>query len=215
MELYLDEEALEVIEPAETPLRTVLERLSQDLHGKGRVICEVVVDGHYEGDWEREEFANRPVGELGSVRLKSEQPRRLAVRTLYDIVGYMPKVKDALVSVSAKLQSRQEEEALQLLADVSTTWLELTRGFQRAAQVVGIELGEINVVPADAEGDSPKSAESIQNDIQDMLEQAADHLDTQNFLELSDLLEYELAPLIPHLEESIYMVIREAERKLN
>ena len=49
----------------------------------------------------------------------------------------------------------------------------------------------------------------------DMLDQAADLLDESRFLELSDLLEYELSPHISLIEECMYLIIREAEKKPN
>ncbi len=211
MELFLDERPLEITESDDSALRDILERVSDQLKDQGRVICEVMVDGHYEGDWERDPFGERRIAEVESMRLKSEEPRKLAVRTLYDIVAYMPKVKDALINVSASLQARQEEEALRLLSQVTETWVELNQGYSRATQVIGISPSEV-VIQSSTDQES-QTAEDVQNEALDLLNQAADFLDERRYLELSDVLEYELAPLIPVIEESMYLLIREAEKK--
>ncbi len=215
MELYLDDQPLEITESDETILRTVVERVSSLLAEQNRVICEVLVDGRFEGDWETDAFAQRPVSEVGTVRLKSEEPRRLAIKTLYDIVAYMPKIKDAFIKVSADLQSRQEDEALQLLSQASQTWGDLNQGYMRAAQVVGVDLDEIPVKGSEEVTGGATNAAALQQRVLEHLEQAAEMLEGRRFLELSDVLEYELAPLIVVLEETMYLVIREAERKPN
>ena len=205
MELFLDDESVSVTESDEAIVRDVINRISDELKQQNRVVSEVFVDDVQCGDWEREPFAQRKVGEVASLRLKSEEPRRLAVKVLYDIATYMPRLQSALVETSSLLQSRREEEAFALLQDVMQTWLELYQGLKGSSTVIGISQSEIRV--------GASTAEEIQQQILQYLEEASTHLEEQRLLELSDLLEYELAPKMPQVQEAIYIMIREAEQK--
>lgn len=204
MELFLDDRPIPVTESGDAIIRDVINRVSGDLKESNRVVAEVFVDDVQCGDWEREPFAERKVEEVTSLRLISEEPRRLAVKVLYDIAKYMPRIRDALVQTSSLLQSRREEEALELLRDVMTTWSELYQGLRGSATVIGIKQADIRV------GDI--TSEAVHQEVLQLLEDASDHLEQQRFLELSDLLEYELAPKMSTVEESIYIMVREAER---
>jgi hypothetical protein len=205
MELFLDDQPIPVPESEDATIRDVILRVSDDLKETNRVVSEVIVDEVQCGDWEREPFGQRRIQEIGSLRLGSEEPRRLAVKVLYDIAKYMPRIRDNLVETSSLLQSRREEDALALLQEVMQTWSELYQGLKGSATVLGISQSSIQV--------GETTSEAIHEEILRLIEDASTHLEQQRFLELSDLLEYELAPKIPLVEESIYVMIREAERQ--
>lgn len=204
MELFLDDQPIPVTESNDVTICEVINRISDDLRESNRVVAEVVVDDVQCGDWEREPFGEYKIQEVSCMRLISEEPRRLAIKTLYDIAKYMPHIKNQLVETSSLIQSRREGEAMQLLEKVTSIWLDLYQGLKGAATVIGINQDEVRV--------GNTTAEAIHQDILQLLEDASNHLEEERFLELSDLLEYELAPKMPMVEEAIYVMIREAER---
>jgi len=205
MELLLDDEPVSVTENEDATIRDVIIRVSDELKDRNRVVAEVFVDEVQCGDWEREPFAQRKIQEVTSLRLKSEEPRHLAIKVLYDIATYMTRLQNALVETSSLLQSRREEDAFSLLQEVMQTWFELYQGLRGSSTVLGISQSDIRV--------GENTAEEIHQSIVQHLEDASNFLEEQRLLELSDLLEYELAPKMPQVEEAIYVMIREAERE--
>ena len=205
MELLLDDEPVSVTENEDATIRDVIIRVSDELKDRNRVVAEVFVDEVQCGDWEREPFAQRKIQEVTSLRLKSEEPRHLAIKVLYDIATYMTRLQNALVETSSLLQSRREEDAFSLLQEVMQTWFELYQGLRGSSTVLGISQSDIRV--------GENTAEEIHQSIVQHLEDASSFLEEQRLLELSDLLEYELAPKMPQVEEAIYVMIREAERE--
>ena len=205
MDLTLDNQNKEVVEQGTDTLRDVIERLSEELKHKNRVISEIYIDGKQVGGWDDPEVADRKVETCSHLRIMSEEPRKLAHNVLYDIAEYMPRLQEALVETSSKIQSRQEQEGLYLLEQVTATWAELLQGLQSAIIVTGIDLEDIMV--------NGKKFTDINHEIHDFLEQASDRVQAQQNLELSDILEYEIAPRMPLVEEAIHQMIKAVEKK--
>ncbi len=207
MDLKLDNQPVEIIENDAAPLRQVIERVSNQLKERNRVICEIFVNGRAMAGWDDPKMAAMTVGQCASMMLVSEEPRRLAIKVLYDIAGYMSKIKEALVETSTLIQSRKEEEGMQRLEQIMSTWSELYQGFRNALIVTGLDLREVTV--------QNQTFAEINEEVHQLLETISEVVQDQRFLELSDILEYELAPKMPLLEEGIYRLVRELERNLN
>ena len=205
MELILDDEGIDVIEPEDATLREVVDRVSQELKNRNRVISEIIVDGVQIGGWDDPGMSQRTVGDCHSIRLLSEEPRRLAHKVLYDIAAYMPRIQEALINTSSKIQSREEQEGLYLLEQATSTWAELLQGLQSALTVTGLNFESISV--------QGRPFLEINEEIHAYLEEASNLVEGRQYLELSDILEYEIAPRLPLMEECIYLLIKELEKK--
>ncbi|MDX9755439.1 MAG: hypothetical protein RBU29_15855, partial [bacterium] len=207
MKLTLDGQAIDVVEESDSSLSLVIERISHMLKERFRVVSELEVDGVAVGDWSDPAFQAQTVGQTQEIRIRSEEPRKLAVKVLYEIATYMPKIQDALIKTSEKIQSRKEEEGMRLLEQVTSTWAELLHGLQSAILVTGIDLQAIQV--------KEKTFLDINNEIHQFLEEISRFVQDQQYLELSDILEYELAPRLPELEEGIYQIIKSVEQAIH
>ncbi len=205
MKLLVDNQPAEIIETQETSLNEVIERISNDLQEQNRVISEIYVNGRMMTGWNDETLSSMKVGTCDSMRLISEEPRKLAHKVLYDIAGFMGNIQNALVECSTKIQSRNEQEGLQILETITSTWAELYMGLQKAIAVTGVGFENIFV-----EG---KSFSQINEEIHQYLDDVSELVQEQQFLELSDVLEYEIAPRVPQIREGIYKLIKETEKK--
>lgn len=205
MKLLVDNQPAEVIETQESSLSEVIERISNDLQEQNRVISEIYVNGRMMAGWNDETLSTMKVGTCDNMRLISETPRKLAHKVLYDIAGFMGNIQNALVECSTKIQSRNEQEGLQILETITSTWAELYMGLQKAIAVTGVGFDNIIV--------DGKSFSQINEEIHQFLDDVSELVQEQQFLELSDILEYEIAPRIPQIREGIYKLIKETEKK--
>lgn len=207
MKLVLDDQPIDIIENGDATLRDVVERISLDLKESQRVISEIVLDGRHIGGWDDPELAQMTVKQCQDLRLISEEPRNLAHKVLHEIATYMPRIKEALIETSSKIQSGAEQDGMQLLEQITATWAELYQGFQSAILVTGLDLNMVTV-----EG---RTFIAINEEIHKFLDDVTVMVQENRMLELSDVLEYEIAPRIPLVEEGIYRVIKEMEKKPN
>jgi len=207
MDLKLDKQTIAITESDTATLREVIERISDEIKGQNRVISEIFVNGEAMGGWDDPQFSSMTVSQCSTMELLSDEPKTLAHKVLYEIAGYMPKIKDALVETSSRIQSRKEEEGLQLLQQIMTTWAELFQGFQSATIVTGLDLSTIVI--------QGQSFTELNQSVHKLLDDASEMISEQRYLELSDILEYELAPKMPLIEEAIYQLVKELEKKPN
>lgn len=207
MKLVLDDQPVDLIEAEDATLQQVIERISSDLKDRQRVISEIILDGRALGGWDDPELSQMQVSQCESLRLVSEEPRNLAHKVLHEIAGYMPRIREALIETSTHIQSGRENEGMSLLEQITSTWAELYQGFQSAVMVTGLELSSVTV-----EG---KTFLVINQEIHQFLDDVSTMVQENRMLELSDVLEYEIAPRIPLVEEGIYRLIREMEKKPN
>ncbi len=206
MDLKLDNQSVEVTESGDMSVRQVIERISGLLKNRNRVISEIMVNGRALAGWDDPKIAGMKVGDCQRMDLVSDEPRKLAQKVLYDIAGYMPKIQEALVQTSSLIQSRKEEEGMRLLEQIMNTWIELYQGFQKALNVTGLDIHRVVV--------ANQSFAALNEEIHQLLEGISLVVQDQRFLELSDMLEYELAPKISLLEEGIYLLVKELEKNL-
>lgn len=207
MILKLDNQTIEVTESGDALVRSVIERVSMHLKERTRVISEITVNGRIMAGWDDPQIANMAVGQCESMVLKSEEPRRLAHKVLYDIAGYMPRIQQALVDTSSLIQSRKEDDGMKLLEQIMTTWSELYQGFRNALVVTGLDLHRVAL--------EKKTFAEVNEEVHQLLGSISDLVQDRRFLELSDVLEYELAPKMPLIEEGIYRLVKELEKNLN
>ena len=205
MKLLVDKIPVAVAEADNARLSDVIERISKEVQTRNRVISEIYVNGRMMGGWDDPTIEKHKVGDCEDLRLVSEEPRKLAHKVLYDIAGYMKRIQESLVETSSKIQSRNEQEGMRLLENVTTTWAELYLGLQNAVTVTGLDLHEIMV--------DNRSFLEINEEMHQYLDEISDLVQEQRFLELSDILEYEIAPRIPLIREGIYKLIKELEKK--
>ncbi|MFB3786224.1 MAG: hypothetical protein ACE15F_07630 [bacterium] len=207
MELKIDNQVAEVTEPASASLREVIERVSRNLGQHNRVISEIQMNGQEMAGWDDPRILPMTVGTCRSLHLVSDEPRNLAHKILYEIAGFMPKIREALIETASLIQSRKEEEGMVLLEKITSTWAELYQGFRNSMIVTGLDIAAVSV--------QGKPFSGINETVHDLLGRVSEYVEDRRFLELSDLLEYELAPQMPLVEEGIYQLIKELERKTN
>ena len=117
MKLLLDGQPVEVRESNPTPLRTVIERISEEIR-PSRVISEIFLDGKLMGGWDDPEITSRTVAQCRSLELISEEPRALAHKVLYEIGSYMPRIQEFSFQPLPAFNP-VKEEGLHLLHEIS------------------------------------------------------------------------------------------------
>lgn len=181
-----------------------LESLAQSRH---RVITGVVVDGRNYQTLDCQELCDRDPAQIVRLEVGTENPRTLSITILYDTARYMPRLSSGLEKVADLLQRREEPQALELLQECLSTWMELTQGMRGSMITLGLDPEEVEL------GESNLGL--VYEEILDFLSDVTEAMEDGDYGELSDLLEYEVAPRLLAVEEGIYRMIHLAERKLH
>jgi hypothetical protein len=181
-----------------------LEDLAQERY---RVITEIKADGRTYQALDSKELTALNPKEISLLEIGTENPRSLSISILYDTARYMPRLSSAFERIAEKIQRHDETSAMEVLQECTSTWLELNSGLNGARTTLGLDFEEIML--------GENSLAEIYNEVLDLLGEIQEVLEDNEMLELSDLLEYELAPRMLKMEEGIYQLINVAERKLH
>ena len=181
-----------------------IEQLAQDRH---RVITGIVVDGQNYQALDSQELAGLDPGAIGNLEVGTENPRSLSISILYDTARYLPRLSRGFEQVAELVQRREETPAMDLLQECLSTWMELTTGMRGAMITLGLDLEEITL--------GENNLANVYEDILELLAEVSEVMEDGDLLDLSDLLEYEVAPRLLEVQEGIYHMINLAERKLH
>ncbi|MBE7557540.1 hypothetical protein HS125_00760 [bacterium] len=205
MEILFDNQAVDLGPFATFPeYAEALERRAQE---RRRVITGVVVDGRNYHGLDSRELAGRDPAQVARLEISTENPRKLGITILYDTARYMPRLANGFSRVAEQIQRREEQSAMELLQECLSTWMELTQGMKGSMITLGLDLEEVEL------GETNLGV--IYEEILDLLSDVTDAMEEGDYLDLSDLLEYEVAPRLLSVEEGLYRMINLAERKLH
>jgi hypothetical protein len=131
-------------------------------------------------------------------------PEDLAYTTLFEIMKHLPGLIDALKLISEKIQSQQNKEALTVFQQLLTAWFWINDGIVKSSKILGIDLA------AEGEGEGKHSLQTLQVELVRLLQDANTSMQQEDWVGLSDVLEYELAPLILKQAEGIVSILENA-----
>lgn len=153
-------------------------------------------------------FMNESVSDAGKLlEIQTMTPEELAYTTLQEIIKHMPGLIDALKLVSEKIQSQHTKEALTVFQQILNAWFWINDGMVKSARILGIDLNS-------TEGNDENSLQILQVELVRLLQEANTSMQQEDWVGLSDVLEYELAPLILKQAEGIVKILENAPEEL-
>ncbi|HNT33819.1 MAG TPA: hypothetical protein PKH07_02355 [bacterium] len=188
-------------------LKGLLVHLTESISAKHRAIVRMAVDGLELEGLDDMRLEGLSLDSVQTIEVNTENPRTLSIQILYEVAKYLARIADEMPVVAEMIQSRDEKGAFERLQEVLGTWIEINRGLSNAAVALGINFDEMVI--------KGRSMSSVHKDVRTSLDAAAQSLEQASYLELSDNLEYELAPKLRHLQECVYQMITIAEKRLN
>lgn len=190
-----------------TTVAEVVQQIGDETARDHKLVTGVRVDGKDYPIPDDPALAQVPVSEVETLELVTEPSRKVAIRVLYDAGRHIPRVGEGLVRVSEQIQSRELQGAMRLFTECLTTWEDLNQGIQNAAATVGVTYAEVEV--------EQKNGETIAGELVEILGQAVETMENEDYHELADLLEHEAEPKLREVQEVVYKMINMAEQSLH
>lgn len=205
--VLIDGERCELEGHAPESLKDLLNYLITSLSEKHRAIVHLSIDGLVVEDFDEPGLQGLSLERIQTIEIDTENPRTLSIQILYEVAKYLARIADQMPVIAEMIQSRDEKGAFERLQEVLGTWIEINRGLSNAAVALGVNFNELIL--------KGKSMSSVHEGVRALLDSAAVSLEQANYLELSDNLEYDLAPKLRELQECVYQMITVAEKKPN
>ncbi len=201
MAIFLDDVPVQL---AGSNLAELITSATRHLSDDGRVVVEVMIDGSVLNADDMNQRRDSPLTD-NEVRLVSADPTALAVSTLHQVRDLLPQASSLHEQAAEQLQQDNPEDALKLLAESISVWMQTQEAVLGAAGVVGLGLDEVKV---EGEPMSDFTDELIKS-----LHELKDLIIAGDTVALADALAYEWPPVVERWDALIGELIKNIEDK--
>jgi hypothetical protein len=204
MDIQINGEPAEIEIDSGMTFKNCLDRLEKDVVPQNHTIYLAKLDGT-QIDLGDNDYLSGSISEAGKLlEVQTMTPEDLAYTTLFEIMKHLPGLIDALKLISEKIQSQQNKEALTVFQQLLTAWFWINDGIVKSSKILSIDLA------AEGEGEGKHSLQTLQVELVRLLQDANTSMQQEDWVGLSDVLEYELAPLILKQAEGIVSILENA-----
>lgn len=206
MEVYLDETRVDhVFDPGES-----LERGLRAVHGRygsgDRIIVGVKCDGVHLLNEGLHEALQKPVGAFRCIEIVTAAPCVLASEALGEARRSLGDVDARRVQIAAHFSAGRIREGMSGLGEMLSVWQQVHDVVAKSVQMISDDLASMRV-----EGES---IEDVLDAPRRQLMQIRDALQTQDFVMLADLLEYEFGEAVQSWSRVIDALDQRAQERI-
>ncbi len=156
-----------------------------------------------------------PFENLALLEITTGPSREVAAGVLRSCAEHLAQLSEAFAKTSTMLREGASQDGMSRLVEAVNLWLELASGTESAMRVVGLEWNSVEVFGGiDATGGNI-SAERIVGHLNEILEEIQRTIEDQDTLELVDILEYDLPPLLKGYQEALFKLAETAAKPVN
>jgi hypothetical protein len=177
--IHLDDEIVPL--EGET-LSEVLQSAKTRTDADGRLVVEIRIDDEPLSPEQIEQALEEPVAER-EVHLVTAEAGELASSVLEQIEAALEDVKLKQERAGELLQQDEAGEAMQVLGEVISVWLQAQQAIAQSATLAGVELGSLAV--------DGRSFDELAADLVERLEELKSLIEANDTVSLGDVLQYE------------------------
>jgi hypothetical protein len=186
-------------------LGLLLRALRTQIDNQKRTILTLKLDGKVLTDLKEEEFSSWRLDKFSLLEIQTIDPYELSLSTLKELKIHLGRLEEFHTTISSDISKGDIAKAISKLASCMDGWQALLSAIRSIAILTGIKLNELYV---DKESTFVK-LEKLISDL-DNLRAAVDKMD---FLNISDILEYNLKPEISGWYSLLDSLIKILEEK--
>ena len=185
MELYVDEQRIELSPPPEATVDDVLETVRRDNATSGHIIVGLVCDGVDVFGPELTSILPRRSSECRRIDVQTGDPQPIVADALIGALSALSDIEHKQAEVVALFGEGKTSTAMSLLSDCIGEWLQINNAITQSLAL----LSEGGKLPDDR---SDRLADMIKP-VFDKLSDIKDAVTAQDFVAVADILEYEFS----------------------
>lgn len=185
--------------------KEMMRKIELELVPEGRVVTTIFLNDEALSEEQEELYAGFGLEDIASLRIATEEPVQLALRSLNDTIDYLPILADSFEKTAKQIRRGDLLKGMELLQES----LELIQSFNLlidgVRKVLMIDFYQIKL-----ESDEGDNFANLNFKLKELADQILIAAQAEEWLDLADLLEYEFSPLlyrylgaIPYLVEAV------------
>jgi hypothetical protein len=179
------------VDPGLTTWGDLLGSVDRELSESGEVVTAARFDGREEPDFRHPSVVGVPLSSVGIVEIQSCSPAGLLGQTLAEARSVMPEFRVSCKRLAEEFRGLDLQRANQGLVDFSTAIGALVAIVQTTGAALQVDLEHLLV--------KGRSAREVLVEFAGFLSGLISAQETQDWLTVADILEYDVEPAVPHL----------------
>jgi hypothetical protein len=173
-----------------------------------RVVIAANIDGEDRTGVDPKDLCDIDAASVELVRVLTAPLKEVSLNVLKECADSVPRLVDGFSEVARQLQAGNQTEGMRRAQESLTFWLDITAGVQSALSGLGLSFDSVSFSSRDTEG--ALSAKQVLDRVNALLEETQRAFEDQDNLEIGDILEYDLPPLLRYFQEALYILIEKA-----
>lgn len=187
--------------------------LGKHCNAIGRVVTEFKVNGTEIPLLGPSDSPPPLAAEIQEIEVVSSPVREVATKVIHACGEHVSSLVQAVTAAAQQLRDGEKKEGMLIVEEALTLWVNLSEGTLSALQVLGLDFDSITTVASD--GGDNRTATEVLDQINGLLEETQRAFEDDDIVEISDILDYDLPPLLMKHQQILYLLAEEGAKRLN
>lgn len=207
MRLLIDGHEVEEV-PEGVDFPTIFTQIVRQCGKQQRVVVSANIDGEDRTGIDPKDLEGIDVASVEMVKVTTAPLQEVSLNVLKECADSVPRLVEGFSDVARRLQAGNQAEGMGKADEAFAFWIEITGGVQSALTGLGLSFDSVSFPSQDS--DQALSAPQVLDRINDLLEETQRAFEDQDNLEIGDIFEYDLPPLLRYFQEALYLLIEQA-----
>lgn len=204
MHIYLDDNPFAVSDLAAKTLRQVAQEIRQDLAPRKRMLVAIFADGKLVPPGDLDAVLDSRTDRFERVDFQSAVPQTLAREVLTQARELVAEATPICQQAGEMLSAGQTARAMELLGNCFGVWSQVQESMSRSVDLLGLDLSNLQI--------DGKSADQLLVEFADQLRTVKEALENRDYVQLSDILQYELQDVAPRWQSLLDHVVARIDK---
>jgi hypothetical protein len=177
----------------------------------GRVVSRLLINGEEHPAWGASQTAAVGIEDVQTLEVETSASRAIALEVLNGCAAHTPPLIENLSLCARLLRTGQTQEAMSGIDGSLVLWLQLIAGTESALKALGMRWDDVSAVTEEEDSGGVTASQLVLN-INDLLEETRRVMEKQDWVELADILDYDMPPQLRAFQKTLEKLAESSEK---
>lgn len=205
MKIYEDGCEINVEFQAEDTLEKIIATLDQKADIEKKIVSSITVDDVVMSGLNENTLNAKLARDIKKLEIAVEEEKVLMIRALTESAEYLPRLANGLDDISLLFQAGNRNEAFDKFTQCLNGWIQIIQLLRSLEQIRKLDYNTLKI-------EDGTSVRENNNKLLGLLEETKVAMENDDIVALSDLIEYELSPIVQKQVEVVNSIIVAVEQ---
>ncbi len=206
MHVYLDDQPFAISDLPSKTIRDIAGEIREALEPQGRILVAIFLNGQKDPvpPAEIESTLSSLAGSFERVDFQSAVPQTLAREVLTQSRALVAEAAPICQQAGELLAEGQAPRAMEMLGNCFMVWTRVQDSMAKSVQLLGLDMSKLEV--------AGEPADELLQKFADELRQIKEALENRDYVQLSDILQYELRDVAPRWQALLDQLVEQIDK---